>query len=291
VSATQDLAYKKNSNPDGTKYKLDNFSSLKSLFPSHNLTYNDEGHTTLVTETNGGSINKTLALEYGLDGQRFKSEYTQDGSRKYTRYYFDTYEKEVMIDGTTRHLNYIYVGASLIAIFEQKTGGDNMLYVYTDYLGSLRCITSATGAIEQRLSYDAWGSRRNYQTGLKLSDAQIAPATTLTSRGFTGQEHIDGMGLINLNARMYEPALGIFLSPDNYVQAPDNSQNFNRYSYCLNNPLKYTDPSGNFFIIDSWLRGFCDGLNSTQKFSGAWREANKKAGNDAKICFRPKQTV
>jgi hypothetical protein len=43
--------------------------------------------------------------------------------------------------------------------------------------------------------------------------------------------------------------LGIFLSPDNYLQAPDNSQNFNRYTYCLNNPLVYTDPSGEFIHI------------------------------------------
>jgi hypothetical protein len=45
---------------------------------------------------------------------------------------------------------------------------------------------------------------------------------------------------------MYDPVLGRFLSPDPFVQAPDFSQNFNRYSYCLNNPLKYTDPSGGF---------------------------------------------
>ena len=119
-----------------------------------------------------------------------------------------------------------------------------MHYVYTDYFGSLRCMTNDNGTIEQRLSYDDWGKRRNYQDGLKLTDAQLADAITLTSRGFTGQEHVDGLGLINLNARFYDPALGIFCSPDNYVQAPDNSQNFNSYSYCLNNPLIYTDPSG-----------------------------------------------
>lgn len=43
---------------------------------------------------------------------------------------------------------------------------------------------------------------------------------------------------------MYDPVISSFLSVDRYVQQPDNSQNFNRYSYCLNNPLKYTDPSG-----------------------------------------------
>ncbi|MDR1526179.1 MAG: RHS repeat-associated core domain-containing protein [Dysgonamonadaceae bacterium] len=52
-------------------------------------------------------------------------------------------------------------------------------------------------------------------------------------------------GLINMNGRMYDPLLGRFLSPDPFVQMPDFSQSFNRYSYCLNNPLKYNDPSGN----------------------------------------------
>ena len=51
-----------------------------------------------------------------------------------------------------------------------------------------------------------------------------------------------------MNGRMYDPILGRFLSPDPYVQAPDMSQNFNRYSYCLNNPLIYTDPSGEFIF-------------------------------------------
>ena len=38
--------------------------------------------------------------------------------------------------------------------------------------------------------------------------------------------------------------MGRFLSPDPFVQSPEFSQNFNRYSYCLNNPLKYNDPDG-----------------------------------------------
>jgi RHS repeat-associated protein len=64
--------------------------------------------------------------------------------------------------------------------------------------------------------------------------------------------------LINMNGRLYDPQIGRFLSTDNYVQEPTNSQNFNRYSYCLNNPLKYTDPSGDFFhlLIGAAVGGF-----------------------------------
>ena len=71
--------------------------------PEHTLTYTDEGKTATVTETD-----KTLTIDYGIDGQRFKTEYIQDGSRVYTRYYCGPYEKEVQADGTVRHLNYIY---------------------------------------------------------------------------------------------------------------------------------------------------------------------------------------
>ena len=50
-----------------------------------------------------------------------------------------------------------------------------------------------------------------------------------------------------MNGRLYDPALHRFLQPDNFVQDPFNTQNFNRYGYCLNNPLLYTDPNGEFF--------------------------------------------
>ena len=67
-------------------------------------------------------------------------------------------------------------------------------------------------------------------------------------RGFTGHEHLDEFGLINMNARLYDPMLGRFLGMDPYVQLPDFTQNFNRYSYALNNPLVYVDPDGEFVL-------------------------------------------
>jgi RHS repeat-associated protein len=55
-------------------------------------------------------------------------------------------------------------------------------------------------------------------------------------------------GLINMLGRVYDPTLGVFLSPDNYVQASESVAGYNRYGYCMNNPLKFTDPSGEFFF-------------------------------------------
>ncbi|HZH72823.1 MAG TPA: DUF5675 family protein, partial [Mariniphaga sp.] len=69
-------------------------------------------------------------------------------------------------------------------------------------------------------------------------------AELFAGRGFTSHEWLPEFNLYNMNGRLYDPVVGRFLSPDNFVQMPDNTQNFNRYSYALNNPLRYTDPSG-----------------------------------------------
>ena len=73
-------------------------------------------------------------------------------------------------------------------------------------------------------------------------------STTQTSftfdRGFTGHEHYADLKIINMNGRLYDPVIARFFSPDNFVQVPDFTQSYNRYSYCLNNPLQYVDPSG-----------------------------------------------
>jgi RHS repeat-associated protein len=102
-----------------------------------------------------------------------------------------------------------------------------------------RGVFDATGKLVESLSYDPWGRRRNPNN---WTDYNIS--STLFDRGFTGHEHLPQFGLINMNGRVYDPFLARFLSPDPFVQAPDYSQNFNRYSYAFNNPLKYTDPDG-----------------------------------------------
>jgi RHS repeat-associated protein len=93
----------------------------------------------------------------------------------------------------------------------------------------------------QELSFDAWGQRRNPETWRFFTGAVPQP---LFDRGFTGHEHLYPFDLINMNGRVYDPLVSRFLSPDPYIQAPDYSQSFNRCSYVWNNPLKYTDPSG-----------------------------------------------
>jgi len=94
----------------------------------------------------------------------------------------------------------------------------------------------------QRLAYDAHGKRRNPN----WTDP-IGPIASLTPRGFTGHEMDDEYGLINMNAREYDPVIGRFLSADTIVGA-GFGQGLNRYSYVRNNPLSYTDPTGMFSL-------------------------------------------
>ncbi|HBZ66322.1 MAG TPA: hypothetical protein DEO70_05740 [Bacteroidales bacterium] len=100
---------------------------------------------------------------------------------------------------------------------------------------------------------------------LKAQPYTSPPTEPLIDRGFTFHEHLYPFTLINMNGRAYDPLVGRFLSADPYIQAPDNTQNLNRYSYCLNNTLRYSDPSGEFIIeamiiggLANWIMGGCD---------------------------------
>ncbi len=138
---------------------------------------------------------------------------------------------------------YCYLGDGVIAL--TVDGGTPYIgYAYTDNLGSILTAVSTDGTVVYNADYDAWG-RQN-----------VTSDYVGYHRGYCGHEMMPEFGLINMNGRLYDLVLGRFLSPDNYVQMPDFSQNFNRYSYCLNNPLKYTDPSGELFGIDDAIIAF-----------------------------------
>lgn len=121
-------------------------------------------------------------------------------------------------------------------------------------------ITDSEEVVEQELSYDAWGNRRDPETWQRFWYNPVYEEP-MFDRGFTGHEHLYAFGLINMNGRVYDPLMSSFLSVDAFVQSPDNSQSFNRYSYCLNNPLKYTDPSG-------WVMQ--GGMNPSNPFHDNW---------------------
>ena len=133
-------------------------------------------------------------------------------------------------------------------------------YLHHDHLGSIDAITDAAGNLAEQMTFEPFGTRKNAQQTRNSTDAEVDALLTAarheTARGFTGHQHLDSSGFIHMNGRLYDPVLGRFLSPDPIVQAPTNSQNWNRYSYVLNNPLRYTDPSG--YQASSDQGGDCD---------------------------------
>ncbi|HEY3777589.1 MAG TPA: RHS repeat-associated core domain-containing protein [Rhizomicrobium sp.] len=182
--------------------------------------------------------------------------------------------------------DYIMADGKMVAIVvTQNSATTSVYYPVLDHLGSVSVIVDGNrllpngnanpnwGHAIDRYSYDAWGEARDPSqwTPRNCSDGPQPPFT----RGFTGQEHIpNGVCLINFNARIYDPAIGRFLSADPTVEAPYNPQDLNRYSYVLNNPLGFTDPSGLCFLGCFWQQSwFAPALDIALVFVGLpWLE-------------------
>ena len=188
--------------------------------------------------------NKSLVLDYGVDEQRRKGVF-KEGNVTFTRYYSGNYEEEISSSGKIKKIHHISGGDGLAGIYINDDGNSNFYSAYCDYQGSLLALTDINGVVKEKYAYDPWGNRRNPALW-KDADTRTK---FIIDRGYTLHEHLDALGLINMNGRVYDPLLGMFLSPDPYVQAPGNWLNYNRYGYCLNNPLIYTDPDGELW----WL--------------------------------------
>jgi RHS repeat-associated protein len=226
-----------------------------------------------------------------------------------TTYVNKFYEKT----GTEVTTNY-YLGSKLIAVRK----GTTLSYILQDHLGSTSVTADSSGAAASTIAYLPFGSIRS-STG-----------TQPTDRLFTGQR-LDSTGLYYYGARYYDPSIGRFISPDTVVHTlplPEgriieslvvslsntqnqftgnetrslyreitNPQELNRYSYVLNNPLKYIDPTGNqenvaaqlsqnawqlsFSLPPGWPRWVAAGGAVILGFAGwVWYQASSDSSNN-----------
>ena len=126
-----------------------------------------------------------------------------------------------------------------------KKNTDELYYFHLDVMGSLVAITDESGILLESRNYDPWGKPRNPQTlAYTLSNPFGGSSSSYTLRGYTFHEHYEMFDLINMNGRLYDNQIGQFINADPILADNENLQNYNRYSYVMNNPLKYTDPSG-----------------------------------------------
>lgn len=206
-----------------------------------------------------GSYQPRVTFDYDQDHKRIREVFV-DGSTQRTVYMVHPdnrgglgFEKEeTRVNGSltrTENRHYISVGGTVVAVLKTldnsstvPTDPNMRLFWHRDALGSVVAVSNASGSVLERMAFDPWG--RRLREGGRV-DPLLNPAHG--DRGFTGHEHLDEVGLVHMNGRVYDPLLARFFSPDPVIQGPDMLQNFNRYSYVLNNPMKYTDPSGACF--------------------------------------------
>ncbi|WP_437668820.1 RHS repeat-associated core domain-containing protein [Sorangium sp. So ce131] len=184
--------------------------------------------------TQGASV---VTFAYDGDQQRIRKT-TPDEE---TIYFGDLYERVTdAATGRAEHRYHVHSPERVVAIVTRGGEAPGTRYVHVDHLGSVDALTDEDGAVVERRSYDPFGQRRDPVWG------RPPPASfeSTTTRGFTGHEDDDELGLVNMKGRVYDPRVGRFLTTDPIVQAPLSGQSWNPYSYVRNSPLSYVDPSG-----------------------------------------------
>jgi RHS repeat-associated protein len=192
-----------------------------------NIEYNHDQKPKLIKR----NLVDYIRFTYDGNGQRVKKENL--AAPQTTLYFGDLYEERGSVE-----IVHVFAGNRRVASIRSD---GNHQYYHPNHLGSASVVTGQNGDWRQRIEYHPFGT---YLVDEKNSDYSNFPDANYT---FTDQEDDDDIGLYNYGARLYDPVIGRFISPDRLVQAPENPQSLNRYSYCLNNPLIYTDPSGEFF--------------------------------------------
>ncbi len=196
------------------------------------LEYDAENHLIQLGQPGG------LVVEYG---------YAANGARLWKRknqtdlqvWIGSTYEEKGL-----KTLFHVFAGSQRICTFEPGSalavngGGDAATHVgyyyHQDHLNSSSALSGSSG---QQLEVNVWYPFGRTQTATPQASFQV-------SSRFTGQILDAETGLYYYGARYYDPELGRFIQPDTIIPDLGNPQSYNRYTYALNNPLRYIDPSG-----------------------------------------------
>jgi RHS repeat-associated protein len=211
-----------------------------------NLSYNAENRTQSLAKADGSY---GVTYLYDGDGQRV-GQYSQGTAT----YYFagGAYEVTGTLTGgsadsfaQTEVKKYYSIGGQMVAMdkictVSQGCSDAGLKYFLTDHLGSLAAVTDASGGLLSQYRYLPFGQLR---TDVPLPNSQSTNAQ-FTAFGYTGQRGLEASGLLDYKARFYDPALGRFIQPDTLIPGAGNPQAWNRYSYVVNSPVMFRDPSG-----------------------------------------------
>ena len=180
---------------------------------------------------------------YAPDRSRWRQVSSYAGGTETTVYVGGLLEKlSTALRTHWKHL--IPTPSGQVQVIRRSDGTSETLYVTTDHLGSTDAVLNAAGVVVMRGSFAAYGERRasNWQGAPPPGEWQDIANTT--RQGYTGHEMLDNVMLIHMNGRVFDPAIGRFVSADPYVDGADTTQGWNRYAYVHGGPLSATDPSG-----------------------------------------------
>ena len=182
-----------------------------------------------------GSGAITSQFRYGSDGARYK----QISGGKTTYYINKMYE----VEGNDWRA---YISDVAVIKFNSADSNKQIRFLHRDRLGSAINLTDENGVVKEQRRFDPFGKPRAIYNGTLNPPALLSfgGEVDLTNRGFTDHEHLDDHQLIHMNGRVYDYNLGRFMSVDPFIQGVGNSQGINPYSYVMNNPLAFTDPTG-----------------------------------------------
>ncbi|AMX03719.1 hypothetical protein A3224_15010 [Microbulbifer thermotolerans] len=247
----------------------DNNGNLTSDSTGREFFYTSFDKPSLIKST--GSYDQT-AFFYGPDRSRYKRIDTRANGEVITTLYLGNVERiHRSSDGKYRWKRYLPGGGVFTyttdADFNQQSFTEQ--YLLKDHIGSTDVVLDANGNILETMAFDPWGKRRDADwQAIDISDfvadnySLLESLTDTTTKGFTGHEMVDALGVIHMNGRIYDPELGRFLQADSFIDGVDDTQGYNRYSYVKGNPLTLTDPTGYYSwgdLVDD-VKGFLKDL-------------------------------
>ena len=206
----------------------------------------------------------TLRFAHAPSGARHRqvalASATAAASR--TTHYMGSAYQRVESGGSASHRHHVFAAGRLVAVVVRPASPTAAAvrprWLHHDALGSVDLVTDHRGRVAAHQGFSPFGGRR---AALAHPAARTAPGVAelvaaATPRGFTGHEGLEPAGLVHMNARVYDPGTGRFLSSDPVVQSLHDGQAHNRYAYARNNPLRYVDPSGHSFLSAAlgWLK-------------------------------------